>query len=122
MHDGNLCRPSQIHRAQEQVTYVCHLGINLSCISLFFGSVVTSSFGGTDGLQWFNDTWFFDARSNSWVQIECTGHIPSPREGHAAALVGDIVYIFGGRGSDGKILSDLYAFKVPGNFTFPNEL
>jgi N-acetylneuraminic acid mutarotase len=70
------------------------------------------SFGGTDGLQWFNDTWFFDARTNSWVEVECTGHTPSPREGHAAALIGDVMYIFGGRGSDGKMLSDLYAFKM----------
>ena len=79
-----------------------------------------SSFGGTDGVQWFNDTWFFDARSNSWVEVECTGHIPSPREGHSAALMGDVVYVFGGRGSDGQMLGDLYAFKVP-RISFPAE-
>ena len=28
------------------------------------------------------------------------------------ALVGDVIYVFGGRGSDGKMLADLYAFKV----------
>jgi hypothetical protein len=65
-------------------------------------------------VQWFNDTWFFDARSNSWIEVECTGHIPSPREGHSAALVGDIIFVFGGRGSDGKMLGDLFAFKVNG--------
>ena len=83
---------------------------------------LTVRFGGTDGLQWFNDTWFFDARSNSWVEVECFGHIPSPREGHAAALAGDIVYIFGGRGSDGTMLSDLYAFKLSRTFPLPHSL
>jgi len=82
---------------------------------------VNHSFGGTDGTQWFNDTWFFDARSNSWVEVDCIGHIPSPREGHAAALVSDVIYIFGGRGSDGKMLSDLYAFKVSCTFLFPSR-
>ena len=65
-------------------------------------------------MQWFNDTWFFDARSNSWIEVDCVGHIPSPREGHSAALIGDTMFIFGGRGSDGKMLGDLYAFKVNG--------
>jgi N-acetylneuraminic acid mutarotase len=80
--------------------------------------LVDCSFGGTDGSQWFNDTWFFDARSNAWVEVDCVGHIPSPREGHAGALVNDVLYIFGGRGSDGKMLSDLYAFKVSCTISF----
>lgn len=35
-----------------------------------------------------------------------------PREGHAAALVDDVIYVFGGRGVDGKDLNDLAAFKI----------
>lgn len=44
--------------------------------------------------------------------MQCIGFIPSPREGHAAAIVGNVIYIFGGRGVDGKDLSDLAAFKI----------
>ncbi|KAH9971132.1 hypothetical protein BGW80DRAFT_1324180 [Lactifluus volemus] len=41
------------------------------------------------------------------TELQCTGYIPSPREGHAAAFVDDIMYVFGGRGVDGADLSDL---------------
>ena len=45
-------------------------------------------------------------------KFTCIGFIPSPREGHSAAMVDDVVYVFGGRGVDGKDLGDLGAFKV----------
>ena len=64
-------------------------------------------------MTWFNDTWMFDARSNSWAQVDPSGTIPTGREGHAAALVLDTIFIFGGRGSDRKDLSDLCAFRIP---------
>lgn len=44
--------------------------------------------------------------------LQCTGYIPSPCEGHAAALVDDVMYVFGGRGVDGTNLGDLTAFKL----------
>ena len=44
--------------------------------------------------------------------MQCIGFIPSPREGHAAALVDDVIYVFGGRGVDGQDLGDLAAFKI----------
>ncbi|KKA23548.1 Cell polarity protein (Tea1) [Rasamsonia emersonii CBS 393.64] len=69
-------------------------------------------FGGTNGMQWFNDVWSYDPRTNLWTQLDCTGFIPSPREGHAAALVGDVMYIFGGRTEEGMDLGDLAAFRI----------
>ncbi|CAK5280148.1 unnamed protein product [Mycena citricolor] len=69
-------------------------------------------FGGTDGQYHYNDTWSFDLATRQWSELQCIGFIPSPREGHAAALVDDVIYIFGGRGVDGKDLSDLAAFKI----------
>ncbi|KTW32927.1 hypothetical protein PNEG_04264 [Pneumocystis murina B123] len=69
-------------------------------------------FGGTNGTQWFNDVWVFDYKNLSWKEIACNGCIPQPREGHSAALVDDIIYIFGGRGLDGSDLGDLIAFKI----------
>ncbi|KAG1744294.1 hypothetical protein EDB19DRAFT_1632944, partial [Suillus lakei] len=69
-------------------------------------------FGGADGQYHFNDTWSFDTNTNTWSELQCIGFIPSPREGHAATLVGNVMYIFGGRGVDGKDLGDLAAFKM----------
>ncbi|EAW11530.1 putative cell polarity protein (Tea1) [Aspergillus clavatus NRRL 1] len=69
-------------------------------------------FGGTNGLQWFNDVWSYDPRTNLWTQLDCVGFIPTPREGHAAALVHDVMYVFGGRTDEGMDLGDLAAFRI----------
>ncbi|KAF9076091.1 hypothetical protein BDP27DRAFT_1284823 [Rhodocollybia butyracea] len=69
-------------------------------------------FGGTDGQYHYNDTWSFDLTTRKWSELTCIGFIPAPREGHAAALVDDVIYVFGGRGVDGKDLNDLAAFKL----------
>ncbi|KAI9819132.1 MAG: Negative regulator of mitotic exit [Pycnora praestabilis] len=79
-------------------------------------------FGGTNGLQWFNDVWAYDPRVNAWSQLDCIGYIPAAREGHAAALVNDVMYIFGGRSEDGNDLGDLAAFRISSRrwYTFQN--
>ncbi|KAI0046599.1 hypothetical protein FA95DRAFT_1679639 [Auriscalpium vulgare] len=79
-------------------------------------------FGGTDGQYHYNDTWMFDVPTRRWKELQCIGYIPSPREGHAAALVDDVMYVFGGRGVDGKDLGDLTAFKLSSQrwFMFQN--
>lgn len=69
-------------------------------------------FGGTDGHQWFNDVWVYDPKANKWTQQDCIGYIPAPREGHSAALVNDVMYIFGGRTEHGDDLGDLAAFRI----------
>lgn len=63
-------------------------------------------------MQWFNDVWCYDPRANQWSQLDCVGFIPTPREGHAAALVSDVMYIFGGRTDEGMDLGDLAAFRI----------
>ena len=79
-------------------------------------------FGGTDGVHWFNDVWSYSPHTNSWTQLECIGYIPSPREGHAAAIVNDVMYIFGGRTEEGNDLGDLAAFRIGSKrwYTFQN--
>ncbi|KAL2816776.1 hypothetical protein BDW59DRAFT_135954 [Aspergillus cavernicola] len=69
-------------------------------------------FGGTNGLQWFNDVWCYDPHANTWTQLDCVGFIPTPREGHASALVNDVMYVFGGRTDEGVDLGDLAAFRI----------
>jgi Galactose oxidase, central domain len=70
------------------------------------------SFGGTDGQYHYNDTWCYDTNTSTWTELSCIGYIPVPREGHAATLVDDVMYILGGRGVDGQDLEDLAAFKI----------
>jgi hypothetical protein len=79
--------------------------------------LLSNSFGGTDGQYHYNDTWSFDINTRTWSELTCFGYIPSPREGHAAALVDGVVYIFGGRGPDGKDLEDLAAFKISSEYS-----
>ncbi|OCF30994.1 hypothetical protein I316_07401 [Kwoniella heveanensis BCC8398] len=69
-------------------------------------------FGGTDGNYHYNDTWAFDLVTRVWTELSCIGYIPLPREGHAAAIVDDTIYVFGGRDVKGKDLGDLAAFKL----------
>lgn len=86
---------------------------NLSTIVyITYCSCATISFGGTDSQYHYNDTWTYDTASRAWAELHCIGFIPSPREGHSAALVDDVVYVYGGRGVDGKDLGDLGAFKI----------
>lgn len=79
-------------------------------------------FGGTNGTQWFNDVWSYDPRQVAWTQLDCIGFIPVPREGHSAALVNDVMYIFGGRTEEGTDLGDLAAFRITSKrwYTFQN--
>ena len=78
--------------------------------------LTTSRFGGTDGHYHYNDTWAFDVPTRTWRELSCIGFIPVPREGHAAALVDDVMYVFGGRGVDGSDLGDLAAFKITSTY------
>lgn len=79
-------------------------------------------FGGTNGFQWFNDVWCYDPVPNAWMALDCIGYIPAPREGHAAAIVDDVMYVFGGRTEEGADLGDLAAFRISSRrwYTFQN--
>lgn len=56
------------------------------------------------------------------MALDCIGYIPAPREGHAAAIVDDVMYIFGGRTEEGADLGDLAAFRISSRrwYTFQN--
>lgn len=69
-------------------------------------------FGGTDGAYHYNDTWSFDLVTSTWTELSCIGYIPTPREGHAGAVVDGVMYVFGGRDVNGKDLGDLAAFRI----------
>ena len=67
-------------------------------------------FGGAGDL-YYNDTWSFDILTRKWTELHCTGSIPSPRGNHAAILVDDVMYVFGGMTSD-TYSDDLYALQL----------
>ncbi len=68
--------------------------------------------GSTKGPHRLNDTWSFDISTRKWTELQCTGPIPSPRAYHAAVLVDDAMYVFGGLAIDGTKLGDLTAFNL----------
>lgn len=47
----------------------------------------------------------------TWTQIDCKGIVPEPRKSHSAAVVGGVMYIFGGENRKGEILGDFAAFQ-----------
>jgi hypothetical protein len=69
-------------------------------------------FGGYAGLHRFNDTWSFNISTRKWTELQCTGSIPSPLVNHAAVLIDDVMYVFGGRAIDGTKLGDLTALNL----------
>jgi N-acetylneuraminic acid mutarotase len=76
--------------------------------------IILYRFGGALGRYFYIDTWLFDVPTRKWSELQCTGFTPSPRQGHAAAVVDDVMYVFGGCGIDGDRLDDLTAFKLSG--------
>jgi hypothetical protein len=69
-------------------------------------------FGGSDSQHDYNDTWSFDISTRKWTELHCTGSIPSPRSGHAAVLIDDVMYVFGGFTMDKNYLDDLVALQL----------
>ena len=94
----------------------------LLCIQYSLSYTLNYSFGGTDHQYHYNDTWAFDTTTKAWCELPCSGYIPAPREGHAAALVDDIMYVFGGRGVNGANIGQLAAFRISSKrwFMFQN--
>ena len=75
-------------------------------------AIIFCRFGGTDKQNYYNDTWLFDISTRTWTELQCSGSIPSPRSGHAAVLVDDVMYVFGGFGADKAYLDDLIALRL----------
>ena len=74
--------------------------------------IIRYRFGGTNTGKRYNDTWLFDTLTRKWTELACTGCIPSPRCSHAAALVGDVMYVFGGLDVDKRYLGDLIGLNL----------
>ena len=60
----------------------------------------------------FDDTWSFNISTRKWTELHCVGSTPSPRDAHAAVLVDNVMYVFGGIGRNGIKLGDLTALNL----------
>ncbi len=76
---------------------------------LVFGGATTFPFD--EGI--LGDMWIYDLAANQWTPIDSI-QLPSPRAGHASVYStnDDAVYIFGGIGASGELLSDFWRFDV----------
>lgn len=66
-------------------------------------------FGGASVAGPSDELFVFDTHENSWRKPSVDGVPPSAREMHAAVLLADgkTVAVYGGRGADGQVLSDV---------------
>jgi hypothetical protein len=53
-------------------------------------------FGGLVGQQVRNDLYLFSTRDLSATLVQTAGEIPSPRVGHKAAIVSNVLIVWGG--------------------------
>lgn len=60
---------------------------------------------------WTNQFFMYDPAKNQWSRPPCSGNFPSARAAHAAAVLKDKVYIFGGR-HDNHRLNDLHSLDM----------
>ena len=62
----------------------------------------------------YADIWTFDLAGGGWTELQPNGAVPAPRYGHTAIHdpVGDRMIVYGGRGADGEVFGDLWAFDL----------
>lgn len=63
---------------------------------------------GSGTFTYYDDTFALNLENNTWHKVRTGGDKPSARYGHTASLVGQRIYVFGGRGEDGAVFKDLY--------------
>jgi len=61
---------------------------------------------------YFNDIQVFDITTNKWKQIRASGLEVAPRYGHSATLVGDRMFVFGGKGTNGNLYRDMVVLDI----------
>lgn len=59
--------------------------------------------------QFFNDLFSYDPATRTWQSIACKGAVPSPRTSHSVCVIGNRMFVFGGR-CGRRRFNDCYAF------------
>ncbi|KAH9115399.1 hypothetical protein LEN26_010864 [Aphanomyces euteiches] len=65
-------------------------------------------FGGDGAFVYLNDTHALDLETSTWCQVKCQGKPPAPRYNHSATLVGNKMFVFGGKGGKGTLFRDMH--------------
>lgn len=63
-----------------------------------------------------NELWKFNIETLTWDVMKPTGNVPCPRYRHCSLLVGDLLYIHGGKNRFGAILSDFFVYNIEKNY------
>uniref|UniRef100_A0ACD5YPX5 Uncharacterized protein n=1 Tax=Avena sativa TaxID=4498 RepID=A0ACD5YPX5_AVESA len=66
-------------------------------------------YGGWDGSDCLSDLHVLDTQSLDWKKFTVAGLVPSPRCGHSATVIDNMLVIFGGRGANKSIFTDSWA-------------
>ena len=61
---------------------------------------------------WNNQLLCFDPSIKNWSNPQCSGSVPTPRIGHASAIIKDTVWVFGGCNYDGITLGDIFELRM----------
>ena len=108
--DNGMISHILIHCTCKQIWFTFHFGLARGVFFRFGG---TSEKESQSGENYHNDVWKFDLINNTWTKPRCTGSIPLGRDCHAAAVVGNLMYVFGGRRAMGNA-GDSIAFDMLG--------
>ncbi|CAI9292557.1 unnamed protein product [Lactuca saligna] len=73
--------------------------------------LVFGGFGGMGRHARRKDTWILDSMSGQ-LQLVDFGSTPSTRLGHTASLVGELMFVIGGRGDPGNVLNDVWVLNT----------
>lgn len=73
--------------------------------------LIYGGFGGTGRHARRNDCLLFDPFSGTVATLTVNGS-PPPRVGHTSSLVGDLMFVIGGRADPANILDDLWMFDI----------
>lgn len=76
--------------------------------------LVFGGFGGIGRHARRKDSWLLDSVS-SQLKLEDFANSPSPRLGHTASLVGDLMFVIGGRADPGNVLNDVWVLSLTNN-------
>ncbi|PWA89960.1 tRNA wybutosine-synthesizing protein [Artemisia annua] len=76
--------------------------------------LVFGGFGGIGRHARRNDSWLIDSVSGQ-LQLVDFASTPSPRLGHTASLVGELMFVIGGRADPGNVLNDVWVLNTTNN-------
>lgn len=70
-------------------------------------------FGGGSVATCYDDLFVFDTQTLTWSKPEVEGPVPTPRAGHAAAVLGQVMLVVGG-GNNNAGCADMYTMDLSG--------